>query len=311
MAPVLKYSHPFIDGVHKNPENRKKELNKIKSWLNTQPHLPIISDEFIYLFLHASYYNIDKTKHMMEMYFTIRASNPTIFSDRDVYNERMQLTLSLPHLIRLPKSTVEGYRILMYSIKDNDPTKFNFNDAVKGFCMYNDCVLSEDGFQEGYVVIFDMKGVCFGHLARVSLPAVRCFMAYIQEAHPCRLKQIHVVNTSNWIHHVMRIVLPLVKTEMLSIVRFHQGPVPENFPVELLPADYGGEAETVEELDQQTKNLVSKYGEWLLETSYFKSDESKRIKKASWWGLFSGSNNSSSNSTQLDEKTILKNLQID
>jgi hypothetical protein len=49
----------------------------------------------------------------------------------------------------LPKSTPEGYRVLLYSVRDPDPTKMIFSDAVKGFCMYNDCVLSEDGLAEG------------------------------------------------------------------------------------------------------------------------------------------------------------------
>lgn len=55
------------------------------------------------------------------------------------------------HLVRLPKSTPEGYKVLLYSVRDPDPTKLVFNDAVKGFCMYNDCILSEDGLTEGYV----------------------------------------------------------------------------------------------------------------------------------------------------------------
>lgn len=37
----------------------------------------------------------------------------------------------------------------MYSLRDTDPTKMVFNDAVKGFCMYNDAILSEDGLQDG------------------------------------------------------------------------------------------------------------------------------------------------------------------
>lgn len=53
------------------------------------------------------------------------------------------------NLIRLPKTIPEGYRVLLYSVRDPDPTKMIFSDAVKGFCMYNDCVLSEDGLAEG------------------------------------------------------------------------------------------------------------------------------------------------------------------
>jgi hypothetical protein len=221
MAPQLR--HPFIDGLKLVPENRKKELNKIRIWMHSQPHFPHISDEYIYLFLHAGCYNIEKTKSCIESYFTIRASAPSIFADRDPYSPRMQVLLNLANLIRLPKSTPEGYRVLLYSVRDPDPTKMIFSDAVKGFCMYNDCVLSEDGLAEGYIVVFDMKGVSIGHLARVSLPALKAFMFYIQDAHPARLKAIHVLNTASWIHHIMRIVVPLIKSELLSMVRFHKG----------------------------------------------------------------------------------------
>ncbi|KAJ8956083.1 hypothetical protein NQ318_016536 [Aromia moschata] len=222
---------------------------------------------------------------------------------------RQSYEIGSRHLVRLPKTTPEGYRILMYSVRDCDPTKMNFTDCIKGFCMYNDCILSEDGLQEGYIVIFDMKGVQIGHLARVNLPALRCFLLYIQEAHPCRLKAVHVLNTASWIHHIMRIIVPLVKSEILSLVKFHKGSVPEGFPLELLPMDLGGEAPSVEDLDRETKSLIHKYHGWLLETASFKSDESKRTKKASWWGFFNGTNKT--NNVELDEKTILKNLQID
>lgn len=53
------------------------------------------------------------------------------------------------NLVRLPKTTPEGYRVLLYSVKDNDFRKFVFSEAVKGFAMYNDCILSEDGLAEG------------------------------------------------------------------------------------------------------------------------------------------------------------------
>lgn len=299
--------HPFIDGPIKLPENRKKELQKVRTWLATQPHLPELNDEYIYLFLHGCYYSVEKAKTCIENYFTIRSNTPMLFAGRDVYNPKLQSMLCLAHLARLPKLTSEGYRVLMYSLRDPDPTKMFFNEAVKGFCMYNDCILSEDGLSEGYVIIFDMKGVSIGHLARVSLPAVRAFLLYIQEAHPARLKAVHILNTASWIHHILRIVVPLVKTEMMSIIHFHKGNIPDGVPLELLPMDYGGEAPTMQELDDEVKGMIDKYAIWLRETEEIRTDESKRAKKVSWWGLFTGSNKQQ----VMDEKTFIKNLQID
>jgi hypothetical protein len=63
--------------------------------MHSQPHFPHISDEYIYLFLHAGCYNIEKTKSCIESYFTIRASAPAIFADRDPYSPRMQVLLNL------------------------------------------------------------------------------------------------------------------------------------------------------------------------------------------------------------------------
>lgn len=305
----LKYRHPFMHGLQKYPEGKKKDIQKIKSWMATQPHLPEVSEEFIVLFLHACYYSIEKTKNCIESWFTIRANHPTVFSNRDPSEPKMKTLFDLGYLLRLPKLTPEGYRVLMYGVRDPDPAKMIFNDVVKGFCMYNDCVLSEDGLAEGYIVVFDMKDVGIGHLARVSLPALKCFMYYIQDAHPCRLKEIHVLNTASWIHHVMRLIVPLVRSELLNLVRFHKGSTPDTFPLELLPMDLGGEAPTIEELDHITKSTLNgKYRDWLIESAELKADESKRVKKGSWWGFF-GSKTPQQN--ELDEKTILRNLQID
>lgn len=84
------------------------------------------------------------------------------------------------HMVALPKLSEEGHHILLYRLADTDYSKLNFADAVRVFCMFNDVKLSEDCLSEGYIVIFDMKGCSLGHLTRVTLPALRAFMHYIQ-----------------------------------------------------------------------------------------------------------------------------------
>lgn len=82
----------------------------------------------------------------------------------------------------LPSCTPDGYKVLLYRLKDFDPNKTVFKDALRCFLAYNDVRISEDGLCPGYLVVFDMQGTTLHHLARVSmaLQLVKVFMIYIQ-----------------------------------------------------------------------------------------------------------------------------------
>lgn len=138
-------------------------------------------------------------------------------------------------MVAMPNQTPEGYNILIYRLVDTEPSKINFADAVKAFAMFNDVRISEDGQAKGYIVVFDMKGLRLGHLARIQLSPMRIFMSYIQEAHPVRLKKVYVVHTASFINQIMILLKPLIKSELLSLLHFTtQGPL-EIFAKELLP----------------------------------------------------------------------------
>ncbi|KAG8285984.1 hypothetical protein J6590_070331 [Homalodisca vitripennis] len=120
----------------------------------------------------------------------------------------------------LPKTTPEGYKILLYRLADTDPSKLNFQDCLVNFFAYNDVRVSEDGLAEGYIVVFDMKGCSLGHLARVStcMSLVRKFMVYIQDCHPVRLKGVHVINTASFIDSCLALVKPFMQSGLIQLV---------------------------------------------------------------------------------------------
>lgn len=92
---------------------------------------------------------------------------------------------------------------------------------------------------------------------------------------------------------------------------FSLGNNPEDVPLEIMPEEYGGEGPSIKELDRESCEMMEKYGRWLKETELFRTDEGKRIKKASWWGIFGGNNNAAAAAQIEKERQILKNLQID
>lgn len=63
--------------------------------MKSQPHLPYVSDEYLYLFLHSNYFKVKETKETIENYFTLRANTPDLFSNRDPLAPKNKQVLDL------------------------------------------------------------------------------------------------------------------------------------------------------------------------------------------------------------------------
>lgn len=90
------------------------------------------------------------------------------------------------YLVPLPKTTPEGYRVLMYKLRDTEPVKFNHPNIAKTMVLFSDICTAEDGICPGYVIIGDPRGFSASHLTRINLSVLRVFMKYMQVSRPGR-----------------------------------------------------------------------------------------------------------------------------
>lgn len=93
--------------------------------------------------------------------------------------------------------------------------------------------------------IINVKGVSIWHLMKVSLSTLRLYFKYVQEAHPVRVRQIHVYNCTPLINRIMSLIRPLLKPEVRSRFQFHtpgSETIFDFIPKEILPEEYGGDA---------------------------------------------------------------------
>ncbi|XP_058116316.1 alpha-tocopherol transfer protein-like [Anopheles ziemanni] len=266
-------SHPFKDSPEplEVPKEHVANVDTLFEWIKEQPRFPAFSKNHAHLFLHACLWNVEDAKKALQKYSQIHANSPEIFDNRDIMSAGVQMTLNATHMVALPRTTPEGYRLLYYRLSDTDPSKMNFAEAVKSFCMFNDAQISVDGIMEGYIVIFDMKGVRLGHLARVQFGPLRVFMSYIQDAHPVRLKKIYIVHTASFINQVMALVKPLIRSELLGLLQFTATGPEEIVGVDYLPKDFGGPFEEVATMHaDQKKRLETEYRDWLMDSGALK-----------------------------------------
>ncbi|KAJ8985358.1 hypothetical protein NQ317_008389 [Molorchus minor] len=93
-------------------EKADEDIKIIKEWISKQPHLPQnIHDIMIQRFLHVCNHSIEKTKTLMDLFYTLRSQAPEIFDNRDPMQR--QEVLENIEFIPMPKLTKENYKIFV------------------------------------------------------------------------------------------------------------------------------------------------------------------------------------------------------
>lgn len=264
-----------------NGEKIDIDLKTIRNWINKQGHLPNnVDDHLLLRFLHSCDFSLEKTKITIDLFFTLRAGAPEFFSNRDPSHPRLQNALKVADMAPLPHLTPERNQLLMYRL--NDPEgDFNMTDAIKMTLMIGDVRMHTDEvIPNGEIPIFDMQGAGLRHLTTIALPSIRKYMMYTQEAHPVRLKQIHVINVPSFWDKVMMLVKPFLKSEIAALIKLH---VPgsktlyDYVPKKLLPEEYGGDLPSITKIKEEWKKKVEENRELFLDESRWKIDESRRV----------------------------------
>lgn len=139
----------------------------------------------------------------------------------------------------LPKPNAKNHKLFIYRLNDSNLERFSYADSLKVFFMIADIrILFDDELTDGEVPIFDMSNVTLRHLTKVSLPLLKKYMVYtqvksilnvltprmqvafLQEAHPVNLKEIHVMNVTPFLDRCMAIVKPFMNSEVAKVVGY-------------------------------------------------------------------------------------------
>lgn len=116
--------------------------------------------------------------------------------------------------------------------------------------MLVDIIHLKEGTLPGLVLMFDMDGIQFGHLFKLSVFVIKHYLHYLQEAMPVRMKGIHFFNLVSFVDKILALVRPFMKQSLWDILILHPkvDTVFDHVPAEVFPKDYaGGRAPSVSE----------------------------------------------------------------
>ncbi|EFA00459.2 alpha-tocopherol transfer protein [Tribolium castaneum] len=265
----------------KDANVKREDVRIIQEWLKKQPHLPMLEEMQIIMALHSCYYRIEAAKITIDNYFTIRDVCPELFESLD--RDGIKRVSSALFANVLTKKTPEGYGILMLRLFDDKPEVFNCATFLNYIVMVATLHLHQNGFLNGAMAIFDMKGFGLGHAARLNLNVIKHALSFVQDALPVRIKGVHVINALPLADKVLAMLKPFIKSDLYNMIQFHppgSETLYKHVPKECLPEEYGGQLSSMQTLNEKSVNNMLDHLDFYKWHDGQKIDESKRIGKS-------------------------------
>jgi len=152
-------------------------------------------------------------------------------------------------MILLSKLTRDNCRIIVTRLIDFNSDNIIFEDILSVSSMLSDVNLitsddpSKNHLADGEILIYDLNGLTTKHLSKLGFSLIRGLFRYMIEAHPMRIKQIHLINISSLLDKIIMLIRPFIDSKVMNITHFHASDSTTLFdfiPHEILPIELNG-----------------------------------------------------------------------
>ncbi|KAL4719294.1 hypothetical protein ACJJTC_005167 [Scirpophaga incertulas] len=275
---------PVDKEYEKNPHISRDDIQKLREWLKTQPHLPgeYLTELDLILTFHCCGNSQEVSKQVLDLHYTLRSLFTAFFKDRYL-DSRVDLCLNSILYAPLPTPTLQGDRAVYLRLLDPDPRNFFFPDTVKTFMMMFDMWQYTEGTWPGFLLIIDMDQAVLGHVTRLEIMTIRQVLYFLQECMLVCLKGVHFLNAPSFMDKLMMMLKPFLKKELLEMLHIHQvnsNTMDEFLPKKAFPKEEGGEYKDHATIRDETIKRFKANAEWIKEENKRRVNEALRPGKA-------------------------------
>lgn len=284
---------PWLDGpfkeinveeVYRKDVNlHKEDVMVINEWIKNQPHLPQITELQALLFLHSEFYNVERAKHIIDNFFTIKTLSPELFGSRTLNDPVLNTASRCLLMAPLQQMTSSGDLIIVGKLMDKNVANYTAEGHVKLFDVVALLCFHQIGPVNGIQLIADLKNSSFSHFMRFSTSIIHRFINYLQDAMPIRLRYVHLINMSYFVEKFLSLIRPFIKKELFELIKVHSNieSLHQYIPQVLLPEDYGGSTDSTEILQGKVIQLLENSEEFLKFQDSQVADLPKKTKMSS------------------------------
>ncbi|KAF6210575.1 hypothetical protein GE061_013681 [Apolygus lucorum] len=264
-----------------------EDLTLLRAWIAQQPHFPpssqTESDEFLSNFLVGCKGSIERCKKKLDGYYTWRRRS-TIFADRHPNSPGLLAVCKGVNFVMMPKCLPTGYRLLILRLKTSQ--YFDLTYGIRLVLLFFEKRIRFGGLTAGDTAVVDCSDCNASYLPSLNPSVIRDFMTFFQDSLATRCSNHFIINcppiAETILNKMVRPWMSKKMSERIVVTREGNQFLLEKFPKDVLPSDYGGDAPSLDDLQEkmlQSSRELANYGdgEFFSRLSEL-TDESKRPK---------------------------------
>lgn len=242
-------------------DDAERKIAHIEEWIEKNDFPEHLERHMIEMFLMRTKFRTEVTKKKIAMYYKIRRQMPEFFKKKHPKLINMQQAMKVSYYVFSPKLTPELYTVNFFKLNDVNPKNYIPNDFCGHLINNLELKLIRDGYSLGCIYVCDLKGSTFSHLYYFGVGTLRKVAKIIQEVYPVPIKAIHFVNCPGYMNTLIALIKAVLNPKIFNRIHIHKNPkdVANYISKDILPEEFGGEGESLEELNEYMRGQFVKY----------------------------------------------------
>ncbi|XP_031337204.1 retinol-binding protein pinta-like [Photinus pyralis] len=271
--------------LNENPEKISEYLDKLRQWLQKQPHLTARDDDMHLLsFLRGSKWSFHVATQKIDQFYSMRALVPELFQNRDPLSEELQAIFNARSITPLPDEAGYVGPKMILLVFNEAAAGISLVSLVKALFMSFDVLMHENDniIVSGFKIFCDYKEVTPKYVLSEFTPSImKKFAVGLQSVYPMRMKGLIGINVPKSLevvyNNIGRHFLSTKLQERVRLISESDWNQAAGCDVmKFIPKEYGGKNTSLNVLaDEWSKKMVD-CREWFLEENNYICDETCR-----------------------------------
>ncbi|XP_059052351.1 retinol-binding protein pinta-like [Achroia grisella] len=270
-GPSLKQEEVLKQELAEGPGDLERCVRDLLSMLAASPYLPdpeFVDKKLLEVFVRGCRLDMERARNKLETFFLSRSRHRDLYEYRSLNEPPLRDTCKLIDVVPLPKVTDEGYRVTILRIRPGyQESTADITNVVRAILLVSDARIHDETLIAGDVFIWEVSHIRASFAARVMAAAnvVRRSIHLAQAAYPQRLKRIHVVGAPTLFASSLQLMRSCVNEKIRRRYYIHsrEEDLLEHIPARVLPAEWGGEEESIDTLAKKWRHRVDELRDYL------------------------------------------------